>query len=280
MSTPDISAAELRDAPLGRATPHPDRYAPALLYALPRAPQRAALGIGTDPPFEGADIWTAYDLTWVDARGRPQVAIATVAIDARSPAIIESKSMKLYFGSLAQTRFDGRLDVAAVLTRDLSAATGAAVRVTLDGPARFRAASLAELTGTDLDALDVDCSAYDVDAGLLTAGAGTTAEVLRTDLFRSICPVTGQPDLGSMQIAYEGPPLDRAALLRYLVSYRDHTGFHEHCVERIFMDIRTRCAPARLTVYARFNRRGGLDINPFRTDAGLPVPANVRTARQ
>jgi 7-cyano-7-deazaguanine reductase len=277
----DVGPAELAHAPLGHPTRYPDAYAPALLCPVPRAPQRAALGIAGDLPFDGADVWTAYDLTWVDPRGRPQVAIATLEVPAGSPAIVESKSMKLYLGSFAQTRFDAAGDVTAAITHDVSAAAGAPVRVMLDRPGRFGAITLRELDGTDLDALDIGCSVYDVDPSLLETGAGDRiAETLRTDLFRSICPVTGQPDLGSVRIAYEGAPLDRSGLLRYLVSYRGHAGFHEHCVERIFMDIRARCAPERLTVEARFTRRGGLDINPFRTDAGAPVPANVRTARQ
>jgi 7-cyano-7-deazaguanine reductase len=280
MTGADVGAAELANAPLGRDTGYPEHYAPALLYAVPRAPQREALGIRTALPFAGADVWTAYDLTWIDPRGRPQVAIATIEVPAESPSLIESKSMKLYLGSYAQTRFDAAGDVTAAITHDLRAAAGAPVRVALDLPARFAAMALRELDGTSLDTLDVACSAYDVDATLLDAGAGAVAETLRTDLFRSMCPVTGQPDLGSLRIAYEGRPLDRPALLRYLVSYRCHPGFHEHCVERIFTDIKARCAPRRLTVEARFTRRGGLDINPFRTDAGEPVPANVRTARQ
>ena len=281
MTGADVGPAELANAPLGHPTGYPDAYTPALLYALPRAPQRAALGIGAALPFQGADVWTAYDVTWIDPRGRPQVAIATLEVPADSPSIIESKSMKLYLGSYAQTRFDAAGDVTAAITHDLTAAAGAPVRVVLDLPERFAAVTLSELDGIDLDVLDVACSTYDVDPSLLAVGAGTrVAETLRSDLFRSMCPVTGQPDVGSVRIAYEGAPLDRPGLLRYLVSYRCHAGFHEHCVERIFMDIKARCAPERLTVAARFTRRGGLDINPFRTDAGVAVPANVRTARQ
>jgi len=280
VSGADVGPAELADAPLGHATGYPDAYAPALLYGIARAPQRQALGIGDALPFDGADVWTAYDLTWLDPRGRPHVGIATLEVPAASPRIVESKSMKLYLGSFAQTRFDAAGDVTAAITHDLTAATGAPVRVVLDRPAQVAGMVLRELDGIDLDTLDVACTAYDVDATLLAAGDGQVAETLRTDLFRSMCPVTGQPDLGSLRIAYEGAPLDRPALVRYLVSYRCHPGFHEHCVERIFMDVKRRCAPTKLTVEARFTRRGGLDINPFRTDAGASVPANVRTARQ
>lgn len=276
----DVGPEELRDAPLGHATDYPDAYAPALLYTLPRAPQRAALGIADALPFHGADLWTAYELTWLDRRGKPMVAMATFEIPADSPGIVESKSMKLYLGSFAQTRFDEPGEVAVALTHDLSNAVGATVRVVLDRPERFGGIRLRELDGVDLDTLEIDCTAYDVDPGLLATRAGDAAETFTTNLFRSMCPVTGQPDIASLAVSYEGPQIDRPALLRYLVSYRCHAGFHEHCVERIFMDVRTRCRTRRLSVYARFMRRGGLDINPFRTDAGTTSPPNVRTARQ
>ena len=269
-----------RLGPLGHATGYPDRYDPSLLFAVSRAPQRAQIGLRDPLPFTGADVWTAYEHTWLDARGKPCIAMLSIAVPVDSPFIVESKSVKLYLGSFAQTRFDAAGDVTAAITHDLTAATGAPVRVVLDRPAQVAGMVLRELDGIDLDTLDVACTAYDVDATLLAAGDGQVAETLRTDLFRSMCPVTGQPDLGSLRIAYEGAPLDRPALVRYLVSYRCHPGFHEHCVERIFMDVKRRCAPTKLTVEARFTRRGGLDINPFRTDAGASVPANVRTARQ
>lgn len=280
MSRADVSAEDLRDAPLGHDTGYPDAYAPDLLYPVPRAPQRRALGIGAALPFTGGDLWTAFDLTWLDVRGKPRVAVATLTVPAESPAIIESKSMKLYLGSFAQSRFAAPHDVQAAIARDLRGAAGAPVEVVLDPPDRFARLGVRELDGVDLDAAPIECGAYEVDANLLQTAGGQAAETLRTNLFRSMCPVTGQPDIGSVQVAYEGRRIEPAALLRYLVSYRCHPGFHEHCVERIYMDIKARCAPARLTVLARFTRRGGLDINPFRTDAGAPLPANVRTARQ
>jgi 7-cyano-7-deazaguanine reductase len=281
VSRADVGPEELRAAPLGHPTEYPDAYAPALLYALPRAPQREALGIGRALPFHGVDLWTTYELTWLDARGKPMVAMATLAIPAQSPSIVESKSLKLYLGSFAQTRFGEPGEVTVALTHDLSRAVGATVRVVLDRPERFAGMRLRELEGIDLDALEVECNAYDVDASLLGTLAGSAAETLTTHLFRSMCPVTGQPDIASLAIAYEGPCVDRAALLRYLVSYRCHAGFHEHCVERIFMDVTSRCRPQALSVYARFMRRGGIDINPFRSsDPRQRMPANVRTARQ
>jgi len=276
----DVGKRELRDAPLGHPSVHPDEYAPGLLFAVPRAPQRAALGLGARLPFTGVDLWTAYDLTWLDARGKPQVALATLEIPIDSPSLVESKSMKLYLGSFAQSRFSGLTDVTATIARDVSQAAGADVGVTLRGPAAFAAQAIRELEGESLDDLPIGCGIYDVRADLLAVRRDVAEEMLTTRLFRSICPVTAQPDIASLQIAYRGPRIDREALLRYLVSYRCHAGFHEHCVERIFVDVMTRCHCDALSVLARFTRRGGLDINPFRTNAGLAPPANVRTARQ
>ena len=280
MSGGDVDAADLRDAPLGHPTSPADRYAPALLFSVPRAPQRAALGIGERLPFTGVDTWTAYELTWLDPHGKPQVALATIDVPIESPCLIESKSMKLYLGSLAQTRCADADDVGMKLERDLSHAAGAAVRVTLRGPASFASERVRELDGESVDDLAVACDAYDVDPALLAASGEVVAQTLTSRLFRSVCPVTAQPDIASVQIGYRGPAIDRASLLRYLVSYRCHAGFHEHCVERIFVDVAARCRCERLTVLARFTRRGGLDINPFRTSAGARVPDNVRTARQ
>jgi 7-cyano-7-deazaguanine reductase len=280
MTGADIGAGELRDAPLGHATDYPDRYAPSQLYAVARAPQRAALGIRGPLPFAGVDQWTAYELTWLDDRGKPQVAMASFGVPIESPSIIESKSMKLYLGSFAQTRCARAEDLAATIERDLSAAAGAPVAVALQGPEAFAAQTIRELEGEILDGLPVACDAYEVDPALLAASGDVVAETLATNLFRSVCPVTGQPDIASLQIAYRGPRIDREALLRYLVSYRCHAGFHEHCVERIFVDVAARCGCETLTVLARFTRRGGLDINPFRSNAGVPPPPNVRTARQ
>lgn len=276
----DLGTADLRDAPLGHPTGHPDRYAPGVLFAVPRQPQRDALGIGGVLPFTGVDVWTAYELTWLDRQGKPQVAIATIEVPIDSRSLIESKSMKLYLGSFAQSRYAGMTDVTAAIERDLSRATGARVGVSIQGPAAFDAQSIRELGGESLDDSPVACDVYDVEPALLLASGGVVTETLSTRLFRSVCPVTAQPDIGSVQIRYRGPRIDRDHLLRYLVSYRCHAGFHEHCVERIFVDILARCRCEQLTVLARFTRRGGLDINPFRTNAGTLQPDNVRTARQ
>jgi len=231
-------------------------------------------------PFTGADIWTAYELTWLDPHGKPQVAIATFVVPAASPSIVESKSVKLYMGSFAQTRFDGTAEVRATIERDLALATGGPVQVALDAPAMFLTARCADLDGERLDDLSVTIQRYQPAPDLLGAEEPVVEETLKTDLFRSLCPITLQPDFASVQIAYRGPAIDRAALLRYLVSFRGHPGFHEHCVERIYVDVMAKCRCESLSVYARFTRRGGVDINPFRTNAGLAVPLNMRTARQ
>jgi len=259
--------------------PHSDRYDASLLFALPRALQREALSLPSDLPFTGVDLWTAYELTWLDRRGKPAIAIASFEIPCESPAMVESKSVKRYIGSLAQSQFDSAEHVRTTIAHDVGAACGAAVIVYFSDPVSGPPA-IAPLAGLSLDgqSLSIDC--YETDARLLASSAPNVAETLMTELFRSQCPVTGQPDYASVQLTYEGPRIDRAALLRYLVSYRRHAGFHEYCVERIFVDVMARCACAALSVYARFTRRGGIDINPFRTNAGNSRPENTRTPRQ
>lgn len=269
----------LRRSPLGRATPYSDRYDAALLFALPRALQREALGLTSDLPFTGVDIWTAYELTWLDPRGQPAIAIASFEVPCESPSIVESKSVKRYLGSFAQSQFDSDERVRTTIARDIGAACGASVIVYFSDPVSG-APAIAPLAGVSLDGQSLSIDRYEIDARLLGSSAPNVAETLTTELFRSQCPVTGQPDYASVQLTYEGPRIDRAALLRYLVSYRRHAGFHEYCVERIFVDVMARCGCAGLSVYARFTRRGGIDINPFRTNAGIPRPKNTRTARQ
>lgn len=264
---------------LGRETDYPQRYAPELLFPIPRREGRAALGLRGEPPFRGVDLWTHYEVSWLDAQGKPCVAIAEIRVPAESPSLIESKSMKLYFNSLNFERFataDAFLDVVG---RDLSAAAGAPVAVELLSAATG-AAGIAPLPGDCLDELEVACSDFEVNPALLRADpARPVAESLHSHLLRSRCPVTHQPDWASVLVSYEGPAIDRAGLLAYLVSYRNQADFHEHCVERIFMDIRERCGALQLTVYARYTRRGGLDINPWRS-TGPGLPPRLRQPRQ
>jgi len=271
---------DLRESPLGHATTWAEGYDAALLFPVERAPLRTELGLSDPLPFRGVDVWNCYELSWLDASGKPEIAVATFEVPADSPRIVESKSVKLYLTALNLVRFTSRQAVAATIERDLSAATGAAVAVALNGPEAFGSLPRAELAGASLDAAPLDAMDEAPDAGVLRADGAPVSEALATRLFRSVCPVTGQPDYASLQLRYRGARIDRARLLRYFVSFRRHPGFHEHCVERIFVDVWARCRPEALSVYARFTRRGGIDINPFRASRGDSPPPNARTARQ
>jgi 7-cyano-7-deazaguanine reductase len=267
-------------SPLGKPTKYPDRYDATLLFPIERSTQREALGLRGALPFGGVDLWTAYEISWLDAHGKPQVAIGAFQIPCNSPALVESKSLKLYLGSFAQEPVAGIKEVERRIQADLSRACGASVAVALAFPDRSDALLRADLPGESMDGVVMTAAAYQPDPGSLTTAVGEGEETLRSALFRSRCPVTGQPDCGDVLIRYRGPRIDRAGLLRYLVSYRCHATFHETCVERIFIDILARCAPQALTVYARFLRRGGIDINPFRSNFEDDPPAAARTARQ
>jgi 7-cyano-7-deazaguanine reductase len=275
-------------SPLGKASQYADQYDPALLFPLPRAGKRAEIGITGAVPFMGADLWTAYELSWLNARGKPQVALAHFTIPCETPNIVESKSFKLYLNSFNNSRFATADEVLARLRADVSEAvwrgsdTPASVGVKLLLPEHFERERVDELDGLNLDRLDVECEHYTPAPELLSAdfSQAPVTEVLRSDLLKSNCLVTGQPDWGSVRIAYSGPAIDQAGLLRYLVSFRNHNEFHEQCVERIYMDIWSRCKPTKLSVYARYTRRGGLDINPWRSSHPQALPANVRNARQ
>lgn len=267
---------------LGKPVAYRDTYDAGLLFAIGRAPGRAEIGLAGALPFFGMDIWNAYELSWLTPRGKPRVALLRALVPADSPNIVESKSFKLYLGSFAQTRMASAEALRETIERDVSAICGAPVRIQLTLPEDFGDLVLDELAGVDLDRLDLETDIYTPDAGLLSARAdeAPVTETLVSNLLKSNCPVTGQPDWGSVQIRYAGPQIDQAGLLRYIVSYRMHTGFHEQCVERIFTDILRVCRPTQLAVYARYTRRGGLDINPFRTNFAMPLPDNARTARQ
>ncbi|MFN3964769.1 MAG: NADPH-dependent 7-cyano-7-deazaguanine reductase QueF [Silanimonas lenta] len=275
MNTPEASM-------LGKDVAYPTAYDPGLLFPIPRREARARLGLGEALPFVGVDVWNAYELSWLDSRGKPQVALAELRVPAASPQLIESKSLKLYLNAFAQERFANAEALRATLVADLSAAAGAPVSVSLIAPTSPQAFPVSVLPGELIDSLPIAIEHYGPpDPGLLVADAAEWGEeTLVSHLFRSNCPVTGQPDWASLQIAYAGPRLDRAGLLRYLVSFRTHSDFHEACVERIFLDLLARCAPAKLAVYARFTRRGGLDINPFRALPGAAMPDNLRLSRQ
>jgi 7-cyano-7-deazaguanine reductase len=268
--------------PLGKPTVYQDEYDPALLCPFPRQPKRAELGLSDILPFAGFDLWNAYELSWLTPAGKPVVAMAEFRFPCTSPCLIESKSLKLYLNSFNQTRFADPAAVAAVIEVDLTRACGAAVGVTLKSLAAGAGAGLVDLPGRCLDDLDVTIDSYALDPGLL-AGAADPArlvtETVHSHLLKSNCLVTRQPDWASVLIRYRGPRIDPAALLRYLVSYRQHSEFHEQCVERIFNDLLHHCRPEQLTVYARYTRRGGLDINPFRSNCEADLP-NWRLVRQ
>ena len=274
---------------LGRASAYVDQYDPRLLFPIARATQREAMGIRAGAlPFFGADLWTAFELSWLNPRGKPQVAIVHFTIPCESPNIVESKSFKLYLNSFNSTAFADadavrerlRTDLAEALWRGSAQAGSIGVKLLL--PEAFDKEPVHELDGMNLDRLDVECTHYQPAPELLsssTAEAPVT-ETLTSRLLKSNCLVTGQPDWGSVQIRYSGPQIDQQGLLRYIVSFRQHNEFHEPCAERMFVDIWQRCKPTKLSVLARYTRRGGLDINPYRTSWPQPLPPNHRTARQ
>ncbi|ADX45105.1 7-cyano-7-deazaguanine reductase [Paracidovorax avenae ATCC 19860] len=281
MNTPDQSQ-------LGRVSGYADQYDASLLFPLPRQPKRDEIGVTGAPPFFGADLWTAFELSWLNLRGKPQVALAHITVPCETPNIIESKSFKLYLNSFNNTRFADAAEVQARIRTDISEAAWrgsdrqATVGVKLVLPEMFDREPVQELDGLLLDRLDVECTHYTPAPELLHAnhGEAPVTETLTSHLLKSNCLVTGQPDWGSVRIQYSGAQIDQAGLLQYLVSFRNHNEFHEQCVERIFMDLWTRCRPIKLSVYARYTRRGGLDINPLRTSHPQALPANIRTARQ
>lgn len=281
MNTPEQSQ-------LGKSSAYVDQYDASLLFPIPRAGKRAEIGIAGAAPFFGADMWTAFELSWLNLRGKPQVALAHFTIPAETPNIIESKSFKLYLNSFNNTRFADASEVLARLRVDIAEAAWRggpvqSVGVRLIAAEQFDREPVYELDGLSLDRLDVECTHYQPAPELLVtapAAEGIVTEVLVSNLLKSNCLVTGQPDWGSVQISYTGLQIQQEGLLQYLVSFRNHNEFHEQCVERIFMDIWARCKPAKLTVYARYTRRGGLDINPLRTSHPQALPGNTRTARQ
>jgi 7-cyano-7-deazaguanine reductase len=310
--------------PLGKDVSYPKGYDASLLFPMPRLDARLTLGLTGLPassttlpgalPFKGFDLWNAYELSWLNAKGLPKVALLRLKVPCTSPNIIESKSLKLYLNSFNQTRFETVHHVFDLLRKDLALALGAELDLELVGPDQFANETITEFVGVDLDKLDVEIDCYQPDAALLklegdtlkTAVArdaaeikaalnasdapGTSAqpkiestsisETVFSRLLKSNCPVTDQPDWACIEIQYTGPAIDHASLLKYIVSYRMHNGFHEHCVEKIFVDILKQCAPISLSVYARYTRRGGLDINPWRATFDVKPPTIGRSARQ
>lgn len=270
-------------SPLGKAVTYRDTYAPDLLFPIARQTKRDELGIVAEAlPFVGEDVWNAHELSWLNERGKPVVALGEFRVPAESARLIESKSLKLYLNSFNQSRFANPEAVRALIAADLSQASGAAVRVSIVPLAQRPQRAFAYPDGVLLDDMDIDIDTYLPAPHLLgrAAAGGQVVETLYTHLLKSNCLVTGQPDWGMLVVSYAGAAIDRAGLLRYVVSLRNHNEFHEQCVERVFRDIQQHCQPERLAVWARYTRRGGLDINPFRSTGDIAPPANVAEVRQ
>lgn len=272
--------SSLADAPLGRVTPYPERYDPGLLFRIHRSEQRQALGLRGELAFSGCDDWTAYELSWLDAVGKPQVGVARIRIPADSLALPESKSLKLYLGSLAHERLGSAHQVGDLVRRDLAQACSADIVVSILQADHFAELMVQPLEGKCIDDEVIEADTFLRQPEFLSCGARFVEETVHSSLFRSTCPITGQPDYGDVVIRYAGAQIDHASLLRYLVSYRHHGAFHETCAENIFVDIAQACSPVRLSVHARFTRRGGIDINPFRSNFEQPPFPLLRTPRQ
>ncbi|WGE36839.1 NADPH-dependent 7-cyano-7-deazaguanine reductase QueF [Actinobacillus genomosp. 1] len=267
---------------LGQKTEYKSEYDPTLLQPVPRKLNRDGLGITEQQPFDrGADVWTCYELSWLNENGLPQVAIADVAIDFRSENLIESKSFKLYLNSFNQTKFASLEQVEQTLAKDLSQCASGQVSVKVYKLSAYTRQPIVDFAGECIDEQDIQIDSYEFSNEHLASVAEgeVVEETLVSHLLKSNCLITSQPDWGSVQIHYVGKKLNREKLLRYLVSFREHNEFHEQCVERIFTDLIQFAQPEKLTVYARYTRRGGLDINPFRSNFES-VPQNLRMARQ
>lgn len=276
------NAPELKELALGQVSQYPERYDASQLQAVPRSLNRDDIQIQSSSlPFHGDDDWTGYEVSWLNAKGKPCVAIGLFRVPCASANLIESKSFKLYLNSYNQTRFAALAEVEAQMRADLSHCAGLPVQVILLTPDTFQQLPLVTLEGTSLDELDIEVESFAFNPGYLANATGEEwiQETVVSHLLKSNCLITGQPDWGSVQVRYEGKAINHECLLRYLLSFRQHNEFHEQCVERIFTDILRFCQPEKLTVQARYTRRGGLDINPFRSNFEQS-PSHFRMARQ
>ncbi|WP_395344555.1 NADPH-dependent 7-cyano-7-deazaguanine reductase QueF [Ningiella sp. W23] len=274
---------------LGKTVEYKEHYAPELLQGVKRSLSRDNINLPKTLPFDGIDIWNGYELSWLNLKGKPQIAIMRCYVPIQSPFLIESKSFKLYLNSFNQTRLSSIDEVKKRLSNDLSQCAGDPVRVELIPFDKFSNIQMGTLDGTLLDTLDISMEDYEISPSILRASESPqstshikeqdVSETLVSHLLKSNCLITNQPDWGSVLVKYIGPQIDHTALLKYLISFRQHNEFHEQCVERIFSDILHHCQPKSLTVYARYTRRGGLDINPFRSNFEAPY-ADIRLARQ
>ncbi len=268
----------LSRSPLGKSASYQNTYDPGLLFPIPRREQRRELGIDGPAPFQGVDIWNAYEVSWLNMRGVPCVAVGVFTVPCDSANLIESKSLKLYLNSFNQTKFASIEQVQAAIVDDLTTGAGADVQARLYAPSEWDHIHSGRFKGICLDDLQIEINRYELDSSTLSAEGPDVEETLVSHLLKSNCLVTGQPDWGSVEIFYNGPKINHEGLLRYLISFRNHNEFHEHCIERIFVDILNSCSPKILTVHGSYTRRGGLDINPIRTN--VPVePLQKRTFR-
>ena len=273
-------SSPLNLSPLGHKSVYIDHYDPTLLFPIPRKTKRDELNLPSDLPFSGWDIWNAFELSWLTPKGKPMVAIAVFQIPCTSPNIIESKSFKLYLNSFNQSKIEDTHALLDLLNHDLSKATGAPVSIRLYDPDSPDISRIRRPQGVCLDHADITIDQYTVNPEHLFTEPEENTETLYSHLLKSNCLVTGQPDWGTLEIAYTGKKINHEGLLKYIVSFRNHNEFHEQCVERIFMDIMNRCRPTELSVYARYTRRGGLDINPIRTTQAHSTVENHRLSRQ
>jgi len=268
-------------SPLGKVSSYITQYTPSLLYAIPRKSKRDEINIPNLLPFYGFDTWNAYEVSWLNIKGKPIVAIIQFDIACNSTNIIESKSFKLYLNSFNNTQFNSADEVITTLQTDITRAVNGEVSIHLFEIDAFSQQSIINFTGECLDQYDITCNTYTINPDYLKCNIHKKVEeVLYSNLLKSNCLVTGQPDWGSVQISYKGSAIDKPGLLQYIVSFRNHNEFHEQCVERMFMDIMQYCQPDCLTIEARYTRRGGLDINPIRSTEKIMPAKNIRMARQ
>ncbi len=274
---------QANDSELGKKTEYDQSYNPSRLYPIPRAEKRREIGIDPDAlPFSGFDCWNHYEVSWLNQKGKPMVAIAEIYYDCTSPFMVESKSLKLYFNSLNHSKFESIGDVKQIIKNDLEKILNTNVTVFINELDHFKQTVIQEkFNGECIDGIDIECTKYTVDPTYLFTHDEKTAEILCSNLLKSNCLVTNQPDWGSIQIIYKGNKINREGLLKYLVSFRNHNEFHEQCIERIFVDIMTHCKPSELTIYGRYTRRGGIDINPYRSTKKVGFEnINYRLIRQ
>lgn len=269
----------LENAPLGKNTEYLQTYSPQLLFPVSRKFARDKIGLEGTLPFNGWDLWNGYELSWLNIKGKPVIALAEIAVSCQSKNVFESKSLKLYLNSFNQSKFSSMDEVNQLISKDLSNIAEGEVRVSIFPLSESKRRTLSEFPGHCLDDLDIEVDSYQPTPSFLKVHSEHVQETLYSALLKSNCLATGQPDWGTILIRYEGNKIDHEGLLKYIISYRNHAGFAEHCVEQFYKDIMQNCAPQKLTVYIRYTRRGGLDINPFRSNFETNVD-NINHLRQ